>query len=70
MSDYYREHSLWVFLSMTSSIHAFMRVFMNMSSEMHPTHTDTAMVGKKNYIMVWKCSRNMPESAISKHLFE
>lgn len=40
MSDYPGERSLWVFLSMTFSKHAFMHVLVNMSSETQPALLD------------------------------
>lgn len=57
MSDYYRERSLWVFLAMTTAIHAFMRVFVNASSEMHAARSEIDV--QENYIIILKCARSL-----------
>lgn len=54
MSNCYREHSLWVFLSMTSTLHAFMRAFINAPSETYPAYSEIDI--QKNHIIILKCS--------------
>lgn len=61
MSDYYREHSLWVFLSVISTIHAFMHVFINVSSETYATRSEIAI--QEYYNITLKSTRYAPTYA-------
>lgn len=62
MSDYYREHSLWVFLSMTFTIHAFMHAFMNASSETYAVHSEIDI--QENYIIILKSLGYTPKNTM------
>lgn len=60
MSDYYREHSLWVFLSVISTIHAFMHAFTNVSSETYATRSEIDI--QEYYIITPKSTRCISNS--------